>query len=75
MKLSTEPAKALVEAAPSSRAMEAFTDFSDRLVAAEAVSLHKLKRCVDVTSAWTSNLYVCNIRLLKIYHGRDILVI
>lgn len=56
LKLRTEPAKALVEAAPSSRAIEAFTDFSDRLVAAEAVSLHKLKRCVDVTSAWTSNL-------------------
>lgn len=47
-----------MEAAPSSRAIEAFTDFSDRLVAAEAVSLHKLKRWVDVTSAWTSNLRV-----------------
>lgn len=47
-----------MEAAPSSKAMEAFTDFSDKLVAAEAVSLHELKRCVDVTSAWTSNLYM-----------------
>lgn len=51
LKLRTEPAKALVEAAPSSKAIEAFTDFSDRLVAADAVSLHRLKRCVDVTSA------------------------
>lgn len=54
-----------MEAAPSSRAMEAFTDFSDRLVAAEAVSLHRLKRCVDVTSACTSNLYVTNVILEK----------
>lgn len=56
MKLRTEPDKALVDAAPSSNAIEAFTDFSDRLVAAEAVSLHKLHLCVEVTSAWTSNL-------------------
>lgn len=44
LKFRTEPAKALVEAAPSSNAIDAFTDFSDKLVAADAVSLHKLKR-------------------------------
>lgn len=55
--LRTEPARARVEAEPSSGAIEALTDFSDRLqVAAEAVSLHRLNRCVDVTSAWTSSL-------------------
>lgn len=54
--LRTEPAKARVDAEPSSGAIEALTDFSERLVAAEAVSLHRLNRCVDVTSACTSNL-------------------
>ncbi|CAG5076101.1 Similar to Trappc1: Trafficking protein particle complex subunit 1 (Rattus norvegicus) [Cotesia congregata] len=53
---STDPARARVEAAPSSAAIEALTDFSDKLVAAEAVSLHRLNLWVEVTSAWTSNL-------------------
>lgn len=43
LKFETDPAKALTEAAPSS-AEEVETDFSEELVAADAVSLLVLKR-------------------------------
>lgn len=49
LKFKTEPASALTEAPPSS-ANDADTDFSDKLVAAEAVSLLMLKRWADETS-------------------------
>jgi hypothetical protein len=55
LKFKTDPARARVDAAPSS-AIEADTDFSDKLVAAEAVSLLMLNLCVEATSACTSSL-------------------
>lgn len=56
LKFRTDPARARVDAAPSS-AIEADTDFSDKLVAAEAVSLLILNLCVEATSACTSSLW------------------
>lgn len=55
LKFKTDPASARVDAAPSS-AIEADTDFSDKLVAAEAVSLLMLNLCDEATSACTSSL-------------------
>lgn len=60
-----DPARALVEAAPSSPS-DADTDFSDRLVAAEAVSLLMLKRCVCATSTWISSLKTYIIKLVEV---------